>query len=493
MARFILIASFLPLSTPRELQQLAVSGAADLFTCTFSGFTLRVGGSPPFPYSLSTGGAPWLEGGTLSLLHNGSYLSPGAGLTAGAPVAGAGVDELGAYTFLSVPWLAPEAAFLANFTCYSGGALAALSLHFPGGFSFGGSLGAEAAARFPLFFAAGENSTLLSPALGFVEWAGEMDSYANAHGVGMQGFGGGTQSGPLLLFNASELVPGASKPHALVLGPGGGAGAHVAHGVVNLLPAHAPARGAPAAAAACDPATWAPHTDEVGANPAPGFEGGVMVAAGQPAACCAVCATAGLSVCDSWVFDTDGTAGGANCWPLLGIKSSKQVGDRMLGVMAPAECDAPAPAAAPATSTPADGFAAGVGNSSAAACCAVCGALGSACTAWAFDAPSATCFPLKAAAGSAPAAPGRAWARKKAPSMWLAAGVQGEITNLPPRFTSKWRLVGSATGINDAVMAYGGALKAAAPGGGRKLPKEEDAMRNLNTYWSDNGAFYFDG
>jgi hypothetical protein len=481
MLRFLLLGALLPLC------------AGDLFTCPFSGFTLRVLGPPAFLYTLSTGGAPWLEGGTLSLLRNGAYLFPGAGLTAGAPVAGAGVDELGAYTFLSIPWsAAPGALIVANFTCY-GGALAALSLHFPGGYSFGGSLGAAAAARFPLFFAAGENSTLLSPALGFIEWAGEMDSYANAHGVGMRGFGGGTQSGPLLLFNASELVPGAAKPHALVLGPGGGAGTHVAHGVVNLLPAAAPPA-APVAAAACgDPASWAPHTDEVGANAAPGFEGGVLVAAGQPAACCAKCAAAGPSVCDSWVFDTDGTAGGANCWPLLGIRGSKQAGDRVLGVMAPPACDAPTPAAAPAAATPADGFESGLGNSTEASCCAVCGALGGACAAWAFDAPSATCFPLKAAAGSAPAAPGRAWARKKAPSMWLAAGVQGEIASLPPRFTSKWLLVGSATGINDAVMAYGGALKAAAPGGGRKLQKEEDALRNLPSFWSDNGAIYFDG
>ncbi len=475
------------------------TAAATDFSCAFSGYQLTVTGSGDFwYYSVTTSqGSAWLKsdprGASLSLLHNGAFLTPGEGLTGGAPALGMGVDELGAFSYLSVPW-APSAPaldigpFFANFTCYHDRTAAALSLHFPGGWAFGGSLGADAAARFPLFYAPG-NSSLLSE-LGFVEWAGEMDSYNNNHGVGLQGYGGGTQSGPLLLFNASELVPGASKPHALVLGPGGGAGTHVAHGVLNLLPA----AGAEAATDSdCDPTSWAPHTDEMGAHPAPGFEGGVMVAAGQPGACCAKCAAAGLSVCDSWVYDTDGTAGGANCWPLQGITGSKQVGDRTLGLMFATKCEAPAPEAAPATSAPSDGFNAGVGNSTPAACCAVCGALGPACAAWVFDAPTATCFPLKTASGGSAPAPGKAWARKAAPPKWLAAGVQGEIALLPPRFTSKWLLVGSATGINDAVMAYGSALKDAAPGGGRKLRKEDDAMRNLLTYYSDNGAFYFDG
>jgi len=485
------------------LLALRAAAASDLFSCAFAGFQLAVDGSGDFyEYGVFTGGGPgsyvpWLEsdpkGASLALLRNGVLLTPGNGLQGGTPVLGSGVDELGPYTFLSVPW-APTAPspgtgpFFANFTCY--GTLASFSLHFPAGWDFGGSMGADVAARFPLFYAPG-NASLLSE-LGFVEWAGEMDSYNNVHGVGLQGYGGGTQSGPLLLFNASELVPGASKPHALVLGPGGGAGTHVAHGVLNLLPAAGAAAGA-AAPAACDPTSWAPHTDEFGAHSAPGFEGGVMVAAGQPGACCAKCAAAGLSVCDSWVFDTDGTAGGANCWPLQGITGSKQVGDRTLGLMFATECGAPAPEAAPATSAPSDGFNAGVGNSTPAACCAVCGALGPACAAWVFDVPTATCFPLVSASGGSAPAPGKAWARKAAPPKWLAAGVQGEIAQLPPRFTSKWLLVGSATGLNDAVMAYGGALKLAAPGGGRKLQKEDDAMRNLLSFWSDNGAFYFDG
>ena len=269
------------------------AAASDLFSCAFSNFTLAVDGlGNDWVYEVFQQDTPWLTSDTatfasLALMHNGSLLTPGNGLTAGPPTLGSGEDELGPFTFLSVPWALGAASgaapFFANFTCYER-ALAAFSLHFPGGYAFGAPQGADAAARFPLFFAAGENSTLLSNALGFVEWAGEMDSYENAHGVGLQGYGGGTQSGPLLLFNTSELVPGAAKPHALMLGPGGGEGTHVAHGVLNLLPAAAHAAGG--AAPACDPATWAPHTDEVGANPAQGFEGGIMVAQGQPGQCC---------------------------------------------------------------------------------------------------------------------------------------------------------------------------------------------------------------
>jgi len=411
---------------------------------------------------------------------------------------GFGVDELGAFSFLSVPWTPAGGAapFFANFTCYTR-ALASFSLHFPGGYDFGVSSTSDAvaSARFPLFYAAGVNSTLLSDDLGFIEFSGEMDSYKNKHGIGLRGYGGGIESGPLVLWNASELVRGASKPHALVLGPGGGSGTHVAHGVINLLDVsrtRQPRHGATAACAASG--AWAPHSDEVGALSAPGFEGGIMVTPGQPAECCAKCAAAGLAVCDSWVFDTDGSAGGANCWPLLGILGSKQVGDRLLGVMFDIQCDAPTPSAAPTSSTPADGFEAGVANSTPTLCCALCGALQhSACVAWVFDEPSGSCFPLKAAAVSSTPAPGKTWAAMQVSPKWLAAGVQGEIERLPPRFTSKWLLSGSATGINDAMMAYGAALKDAAPGGGKKLQRELDPLRNLITYWSDNGAFYFDG
>ena len=177
-----------------------------------------------------------------------------------------------------------------------------------------------------------------------------------------------------------------------------------------------------------------------------------------------------------------GTAGGANCWPLLGIKGSKQVSDRLLGIMFPAECDGPSPSTAPASSTPSAGFEGGLANSTSATCCTICATLGAACSAWVLDS-SGTCFPLTKAAGSVPK-PGASWARKRAASKWLAAGVQGEIAYLPPRFTSKWLLAGSATGLNDAVFKYGAALKDAAPGGGAKLKKEADPLRNLMTYWS---------
>jgi hypothetical protein len=49
--------------------------------------------------------------------------------------------------------------------------------------------------------------------------------------------------------------------------------------------------------------------------------------------------------------------------------------------------------------------------------------------------------------------------------MVLAAGVQGRISTLPPRFASVWWLAGAATGLNDAVMSYGWALRRVGPNG----------------------------
>ena len=472
-------------------QQRAAAGAAaaDAATCacTAGGLTLTVQAQPPaFTYAVSSAltGAAWLEGGSLALLQAGSYLTPGAGLTAGAPALGSGADALGAYAYCAVPWAANGSApFTANFTCYA--EHIAFALHFPEGYSFASpQQTALPATHFPQWQKTA--STLASAATGYVEWAGEMDTYGNSHGVGLQGYQGGVESGPLLLYNASQLALGGALPQALVLGPGGGPGTHVAHGVLGVVrdPAAAPPA-APCAGGSLD-CYAAPHTDKAGGSLAPGVPGGgLLVQAGNASACCAACAALG-QLCDAWVYDTDGTAGdGNNCWPLLGVTGSTQgAGDRVLG-LAPAAapaCPAPDTDAAPAASTPSLGFEAGVGNSTPAACCRLCGTLGpSACASWVLHSASGLCFPLLTASAARAPAPGVLTGAPAPLPMVLAAGVQGRIAALPPRFASVWWLAGAASGLSDAVMAYGWALRRAA--GLQRLDKALDPQRNLLTYW----------
>ena len=470
-------------------QQRAADTAT--FACTAGGLTLTVQAQPPaaFTYAVASAltGAAWLEGGSLALLQAGSYLTPGAGLTAGAPALGSGEDALGAYTYCAVPWETNGSApffFTANFTCYA--EHIAFALHFPGGYSFASpQQTALPATHFPQWQRTA--STLASAATGYVEWAGEMDTYNNRHGVGLQGYQGGVESGPLLLYNASQLALGGALPQALVLGPGGGPGTHVAHGVLGVVrdPAAAAPPAAPCSGGSLD-CYAAPHTDKQGGGLAPGVPGGgLLVQAGNASACCAACAALG-QLCDAWVYDTDGTAGdGNNCWPLLGVTGSTQgASDRVLG-LAPAAapaCPAPAADAAPAASTPSLGFEAGVGNSTPAACCRLCGTLGpSACAAWVLHSASGLCFPLLTPSAARAPAPGVLTGAPTPPPMVLAAGVQGRIAALPPRFASVWWLAGAASGLSDAVMAYGWALRRAA--GLQRLDKALDPQRNLLTYW----------
>jgi hypothetical protein len=487
--------------------------AASLFTCAFDGFMLTVN-STSYAVASSSSGAPWLEDGSLAVQVAGVWLVPGAGLVpTGAPSLGSGVDEtLGAYSFLSLPWATNSTSssssstpILQNFTCYTDFSLASFSLTFPEGLAALGDSGAteRPSIHFPTF-SSSAGTSLRSPALGFVEWAGEMSSYANAHGTALNGFGGGRESGPLLLFNNTQLVPAApSRPDALLLGPGTGTGTHLAHQVLGVVPnpATETTRLPPPTAGAGAPPTphtvpascgsYAPHTDEVGANSAPGTEGGLLVPAGNATACCAACTALGPS-CDSWVFDTDGTAGGSNCWPLLGVTGSKEVGDRLLGLNKPVQC-APQPSTDATGSSPTAGFETGASTPSADACCVLCATLGAAaCAAWSYDSSASTCFPLASYSGTAPAPASMTFGATVIPPTVLAAGVQGHIASLPPGFVSSWWLAGSGGGgLSDAVLHYGRALRTVARL--ERIPKEDDPMRRALSYWSDNGAMYFDG
>ena len=488
-------------------------GGVELFRCAFDAFVLSVSnvtGPPFFPYVVtSLSGAPWLENGSISVFGgNGGneLLSPGNGLQPGPAVVGAGSDAaLGPYTFLSVPWAGASVSIRANFTCFTDFRVAAFVRTWPAGAAVLRNPGGDAApsSHFPQF-SAQAGTALRSDTIGFVEWAGEMDSYGNNHGVGLRGYGGGRQSGPLLLYNVSEAVPGKSRAQALVLGPGAGDGTHLVHGILGVVADPAPAAGAAAAAAAAlgggaarvaiaPGCSGVPHTDEVGSHNAPGSGGGMLVQAGNASACCAACAALGLAACDSWVYDTDGTAGGNNCWPLQGIRGSKQgMTDRQLGIMWDVPC-VPEEDIAPVASAPADGFADGLPAENAGACCVACATLGAdACAAWLFN--GSVCWPLANVSGTR-AAPGQTFGVAVVRPAVLAAGVQAYIAALPPGFTSTFYLAGSSPapigGLNDAVYHYGAALRTVARV--ERMPREADRMRNVLSYWSDNGAFYFDG
>jgi hypothetical protein len=60
----------------------------------------------------------------------------------------------------------------------------------------------SSSASFPSFLADG--STLLSTDLGFVTWQGRFMHDQSTHGLGLNGFAGGSEGGPLALFNATD-------------------------------------------------------------------------------------------------------------------------------------------------------------------------------------------------------------------------------------------------------------------------------------------------
>ena len=196
-----------------------------IWQCLFDGLLLSVvyNESSPlmFPYEVAHAAsrALWLEGGSIAVSSGGVLLSPGAGLTPGAPFAGVGIDDaLGEYRFLSIPYSGAGVELTANWSCYSGGVMA-FTAFFPDGLAnlarpaarlhgrHSGGSGVAPATHFPQF-SAGAGTALRSADMGFVEWAGEMDEYGNTHGVGLEGYGGGRSSGPLLLFDRSAMAAG---------------------------------------------------------------------------------------------------------------------------------------------------------------------------------------------------------------------------------------------------------------------------------------------
>ena len=491
---------------------------APLFSCAADGATLVVSSTPAqppyFPYSVldAASGAAWLESGSVAVSTSRAFFSAsapaasaGALVPAGPPALGAGEDlDLGAFTFLSVEWVAAAALpvpvrLTTNWTCYAAGgaSLIAFTARFPEGLANSSLLppppsgvtamssNARPETHFPSF-AAGALTALRSPATGYVEWAGCMSSGQSDHGVALERFQGGQQSGPLLLFNATSLAAaGRSSTQALVLGAMEAFG----HAILGIVPDPAASAPSYAAASACG-AGAAPHTDQLGAGHSPGFDNGAHT--GTAAACCALCSNLTLQSCDSWVFDTTGTAG-PDCWPCLGTSGSQPVADRTLGF--PAEratpCGATLPDTAAAASVASAGFANGTRVDALADCCSVCAVLGPlACEAFVFDsaaaAPAANCFPLLAASGSKPS-PGRTLGLG-AGAPRLAAGVQGYINALPPGFSTTFALSASSRGATEAVMRFGLALRTKHRT--QRVAKADDPLRRQVSYWSDNGAYY---
>jgi len=504
---------YLAAATAGSFAAAAKSSTPAVFSCALDGLTLNVystPGAPPFfPYEVvDSDGNAFFEAGSFAFSSSRDFFSadaaPGSGaaLTPGAPVVGAGVDlNLGAFTFLSVPWTAAAALpaplrVTTNFSCFAtggggGAALAAFTALYNDGVANSSLLAPPSAgtnlesnarpiSHFPSF-AAGPLSALRSPSMGYVEWAGCMTSGNSDHGVGLSGFVGGQQSGPLLLFNATELAASAgvaaARKQAAVLG----ALEEVGHSILGVVPDPAPQ--ATESAGTCG--AGAAHTDQVGAGHSPGYDNGAHT--GTAAACCALCTNLTLASCDSWVFDTSGPAG-PDCWPCLGTTGSKPVADRTLGFPAerPTACGKAMPNTDVATATPSPGFEAGEATGSIDGCCALCAVLGPmSCTAFVYApaaAPAADCFPLVSASGVKPS-PGRTLVLSGAGSPRLAAGPQGYLTSLPPSFSTTFVLAASSAGLSQAVMRYGRALRAAHRT--QRIAKADDPLRRQVSYWSD--------
>jgi hypothetical protein len=196
------------------------------WTCvldSISGITLEVEEAAPYAYRIfQAGGSDWLDGGSLSFFNSGvEYASNSSNLIPYGPAAsGIGEDSFGAYSFFSVLWGTTDQTSitaLSNFSCY--GEVAVFGLTFPGGLpnssivppphsgNYEAPGNAVPTTRFPSF-AAGPTDAAHSAGLGYVEYAGCMSSQRNSVGKDLNGFIGGQQSGPLVLFNASGYAAG---------------------------------------------------------------------------------------------------------------------------------------------------------------------------------------------------------------------------------------------------------------------------------------------
>ena len=467
-----------------------------LFSCIFGGgFLLNVTNNLSYSISSKTGSV-WFQEGTLSIYDGSSMLSPGSGLV---PISdhqfiGTSTDEdLGSYTFLSTEWTTNSSSSsdtfaISNFTCFDSGLLS-FSISFPNGILNFGGASELPLTQFPSFSA--DSSTFLrSQNMGFVEWAGEMSEYKNKHGVALEGFEGGRQSGLLLLFNKSALDFGTSeRAPALILGPAGGEGTHLVHTVIRVISSSTDSHTGYSVDPSC---VVANHTDKVGGSNAPGSGTGLVVQQNNVSACCEACNALGEN-CDSYVYDTNGfAADGHNCWPILGISGSEQASDRVLGLKNPVQCTQQAATSPAAGYVKSVGFTNGQSLPSSDACCVLCATLGSdACLGWLYNADIQICYPLLSFQGTISAPTSFTFGQSVSPPSRLVSGVQGLVTSIPPGFVVNTWIAGSVNGLTDVTMQYGNALRSSARL--HRKAKETDAMRNLVSYWSDNGSFYYDG
>ena len=70
----------------------------------------------------------------------------------------------------------------------------------------------------------------------------------------------------------------------------------------------------------------------------------------------------------------------------------------------------------------------------------------------------------------------------------LVAGVQGMVTSLPPHYSIRFGLMGSADGITAGMMAYGATLRMAHGTRDTKLTLEDDPLSRAPHYTNDGGS-----
>lgn len=147
--------------------------------------------------------------------------------------------------------------------------------------------------EFPSFYA--DNGTALGSTLGFVTWTGRFFHDFSVHGVGLDGYSGGAEGGPLALFDVDTVAP-----DALVISPAN-------HFYAGILATVAQCKGR-VAPAQCGAAPTVNGTD---------YYGNDLYSVSNvstPADCCAACSAEPMCGYWSWADRKTDPANGDVCW-----------------------------------------------------------------------------------------------------------------------------------------------------------------------------------
>lgn len=71
----------------------------------------------------------------------------------------------------------------------------------------------------------------------------------------------------------------------------------------------------------------------------------------------------------------------------------------------------------------------------------------------------------------------------------LVIGPLGSALSIPPGYSTSSGMWVSSEGVNAATFEWGAALRAAY--GTQRIPRTRDVLNEKLSYWSDNGAVYF--